>query len=231
MSQQRGGSRGRGGPPRGRASPAPSSTSSRGDRGGRGGGGNFGGGGRGGGDFARGGARGGGPGGGSGFRGPPMPAEIFATGTPAKVDQRLSMDELVKDFGKLRVGPEMPLRPGFGTVGKVNVLRANFFALKLPPKFAVYDYEVAISPKADLRGPRKARIFELLEGSPECAPFRGYIAHDRSGRLVSARQLPQPLTATIKFFEEGAPGPTERSPTYNIEINFTRTLEGREITP
>lgn len=131
----------------------------------------------------------------------------------------------------MRVGPEMPLRPGFGTASKAHVLRANFFALQLPPKLEIYDYEVAISPKADLRGPRKARIFELLEGSPECAPFRGYIAHDRSARLVSARKLPQPLALTIRFYEEGAPGPDDRAPVYNVEVILTRTLAGKDITP
>ena len=214
---QRGGSRGRGGPPRGRASPAPSSSSGRGGGGGRGG------------DFTRGGSpsRGGG-GGGGGFR---NPSEIFAPGTPARVDPRLSMDQLVKTFGNLRIGPEMPLRPGFGTIGKVNVLRTNFFALRLPSNLVVYDYEVLITPNADLRGPRKARILELFEGSPECAPFRGYIAHDRSNRLVSARELPQPLDASIHFIEEGASKPANGAPIYNVEVKFVRTLAMRDITP
>ena len=225
---QRGGFRGRGGPPRGRGSPAPSSYSGsgRGDGGNRGG---FRGGPGGGGP--RGGSRGSG-GGGGGFRGPPPAAEVFAAGTPARVDARLSsLDALVQSFSNLRVGPEMPARPGFGTAGTATVVRANFFALKYSPKLLIYDYEVVISPSSDLRGPRKARIFDLLEGSPECAPFRGYIAHDRSARLVSVRKLPQPLTTTIQFFEEGAPGPNDRSPTYAIEIKLTRTLKANDITP
>ena len=141
------------------------------------------------------------------------------------------MSSLVQSFSQLTVGPEMPLRPGFGTVGKQQVLRTNFFPLRLPKDLIIYDYDVEISPKADLRRPRKARIFDLLESSPQCAPFRDHLAHDRSSRLVSAKKLPQPLQANIQFCEEGETAPRQGAPVYIVDIKFVRALDTREIIP
>ncbi|EKM51081.1 uncharacterized protein PHACADRAFT_165707 [Phanerochaete carnosa HHB-10118-sp] len=125
----------------------------------------------------------------------------------------------------------MPLRPGFGTAGRPQNLRANFFALRLPANLQIYDYEVSITGDKDLRRARKARIFDLLESSPECAPFRDHIAHDNSARLVSAKELPQPLQVTIHFYEEGRSGPGDNAPVYTVEIKHKRTLNKRDIDP
>jgi eukaryotic translation initiation factor 2C len=141
------------------------------------------------------------------------------------------MSSLIQGFSNLNLGPEMPLRPGFGTVGKSQTLRANFFAIKLPANSTIYDYEVEISPKGELRRPRKARIFELLESSPQCEPFRGHIAHDRSSRLVSAKKLPQPLQLNIRFFEEGEAGPRDDALVYIVDVKFVRALNTSEIIP
>lgn len=125
----------------------------------------------------------------------------------------------------------MPLRPGWGTTGREVMLRANFFALRLPKKMQIYDYKVAISPKARLSGPYKARIFELLESSPEIAPHMGYIAHDRSERLVSARELPQPLELSLSYYEEGENGPRDGAQVYTITIELGSQLNTSDILP
>ncbi|THG98015.1 hypothetical protein EW026_g4090 [Hermanssonia centrifuga] len=136
---------------------------------------------------------------------------------------------LVAAFKKEPLTKEMPLRPGWGTVGKPINLRANFFALRLPTKLTIYDYDVSITPKADLRGPRKARILELFEGSPLCAPHLGYIAHDRSERLVSSKMLPQPFSVELPFSEQGAPPPGPNAPVYTVELKFVRALTPSEM--
>ncbi|KDQ09564.1 hypothetical protein BOTBODRAFT_117083 [Botryobasidium botryosum FD-172 SS1] len=219
----RGAPRGRGGPPRGASpgggQPQGGPPRGRGFAGGvvvgtRGGGG--------------GGPRGGGGGGGRGGRAPP---EVFSPGSPARLDQRLSTSsDLVAAFKKLEVKPEMPLRPGWGTVGRTNLLRANFFALKLPKNLIIYDYDVAITPNTDLRGPRKGRLLDLLEQTPEYAPFAGYISHDRGERLVSAKKLPQPSKVSITFFDEGQTGPGDRAPVYELEVKLVRTLNSSDVT-
>lgn len=135
-------------------------------------------------------------------------------------------------FKKLDVGVEMPLRPGWGTLGRPITVRSNFFAVKLPKGMKIYDYEVAFSPKDQAtRADRKARLFKLLEQSPQCSPFVGHIAHDSSARLVSAKELPQPLSIAIRFYEEGEAGPREKSLTITVNIKLTRELESDSLTP
>ncbi|KZT01939.1 Piwi-domain-containing protein [Laetiporus sulphureus 93-53] len=182
------------------ASIAPSMTGSSG--GGRGGGGSGFAGGRGqrgaprGGDFGRGGGGGGGRGGG------PPPGEVFEGAGPAKVDDRLAtIDQLITAFKKLQARNEMPRRPGFGTLGRPQLLRANFFALKTTKK-TIYDYQVVIEPEVQARSENMARIFQSLEEHPEYKPHAGYIAHDRAQRLVSAVKLPQPLSVHVRMEEE-----------------------------
>lgn len=209
----RGRGRGRGGP----GSDVSSTSSRGGPAGGRGGGppGGF----RGG----PGGRGGGGPPGGFRPRGGPPPT-VFAAGTPATPGSHLTdLDNLVNSFRNLQVTPGSPLRPGYGTAGRPISLRANFFSLRLPKKMLLYDYEVKITPD-DVRGPRKTRIFELLEGSPECAPYASFIAHDSSQRIVSTRQLPQPLQVTITYTDPGQTQPATGIPVYTVKVNFVRAL-------
>ena len=131
-----------------------------------------------------------------------------------------------------RSEPEKPLRPGFGTAGRPITLRSNFFKLTLPKNLTIYDYTVDISPKGqDLNGPCKARIFELLESSPECAPHMGYIAHDRGARLVSAKPLPQPLRLTIRYHEQEEQQVPADAKVYTVEVKFIRELNTDTIIP
>jgi eukaryotic translation initiation factor 2C len=178
-------------------------------------------------------ARGGPPGGFRGGRGG-APATIFAGGTAVSLDPRHSdaaLSSLISSLNSIQLNPESPTRPGWGTTGRPITLRANFFALRVPKKFLVYDYEVSITPDKDLRGPRKARIFELLEGSPQCAPHMGFIAHDSSQRLVSTRQLPQPLTITVTYTEAGQTQPATNPLSFVVKINFVRVLNMDDMTP
>jgi hypothetical protein len=107
-------------------------------------------------------------------------------------------------------------------------LRANFFAVRLP-KGPIYRYTVEITPKQAL-GARKARIFQLLERSPLCQPHLGYIAHDKSERLVSARKLPQPLDIQVRYTDyDGVPVPADAM-TYQVSITFLDELKMDELT-
>ncbi|KAI0370698.1 Piwi-domain-containing protein [Pilatotrama ljubarskyi] len=117
----------------------------------------------------------------------------------------------------------MPLRPGWGTLGREGQLRTNFFAVKLPKDAVYYDYEIAISPQAQAKGDRRARILELVEQSPALSEFKQYIAHDRSQRLVSSRQLPQPLSVAVRYLEvDQADDPNAL--TFTVDIKFQREL-------
>lgn len=170
-------------------------------------------------------------GGHGGHSGPPA---LRTQGRTPTISQNLTtgeLDSLIKSFRTMQVAEgDMPLRPGWGTQGKPITLLSNFFALRVPDDFTIYDYEVSISPD-DLRGPGKTRIFELLEGSTECAPYMGHVAHDRSKRLVSSKKLPLPLRIRIPFVEEGVPPPSGGPPVYTVDIKFQRAHGWTDISP
>ena len=72
-----------------------------------------------------------------------------AGGSPANVDARLannSEDQLIASLSSLTLtDTDLPLRPGFGTEGKVIKLRTNFFPVRVP-KGPLYEYDVKITP-------------------------------------------------------------------------------------
>ncbi|TFK35795.1 argonaute-like protein [Crucibulum laeve] len=180
--------------------------------------------GRGGPDRGRGGFGGGG--GGSRGRGAPGGPVIFSETVPAHIPDRLSdknHQQLISTFGSVKLRPERPLRPGYGTIGTPITLRANFFPVTVP-KGPIYDYVVEISPKTDVNR-LKIRIFQLLELSPACQQYLPHIAHDRSQRLVSSRKLPQPLDIAVPFYDDGESGPRPGGRVYTVSIKFDRELD------
>ena len=58
----------------------------------------------------------------------------------------------------------------------------------------------------------------------------GYVAHDRSERLVSAKELPQPLDISVPYCEEGETRPKQGAVVYNLSIVFVRSLDTNELT-
>lgn len=136
------------------------------------------------------------------------PYRIFAPGQPADVDARLkdgTQDALVASFRTLAVGDtDLPLRPGFGTVGTPIKLRANFFPVKVP-KGSIFEYDVSISPTAGTAIRRvKRRIFELAERTADWQRngLKGNVAHDHSSKLIAAKKLPQPLVIRLVYTED-----------------------------
>ncbi|KAJ7764554.1 argonaute-like protein [Mycena maculata] len=236
------GDRGRpgGGPPRGggqfRGNSPDRGRGGGGDRGGRGGlvanprGFDRGGGGGGGGGRGRG-----------GFGGGREQGGVFAADRPANIDQRIADNSdkaLVASFKNIRLNPnELPLRPDFGTVGKAIKLRANFFPVRIPAA-SLYEYDVAISPTAGTASRRvKKRIFQLAEASPQWAAhngqaMRGSAAHDFSAKLISAKELPQPLAIRVPFYDEDETPPARNSKAYKeytLTITFTLTLDSQAL--
>lgn len=132
-------------------------------------------------------------------------------------------------FKRMAIRDEMPLRPGFGTLGKPQTLRANFYAVRITKRI-IYDYEIAISPKAQAGAQRRARILDILEQHPQYAPYVGHVAHDRSQRLVSAVKLPQPLSIQVRYTEEGETVPRENPLVFTVDFNFVRELDNNDMT-
>ena len=172
---------------------------------------------------------------------------IYPPNQPVTLPPRLtdgSQEVLIERFeeegGKLA---ELPLRPGYGTIGAEINLRANFFTVKLP-KGPFYDYSVTITdvtPKSvddggikgkgkarssgdptNIKSPIKRRIFEILDEDQLFEPYRSFIVHDYSQRIIAAKELPQPLQLTIVFREdaEEEKEPEKKKPLYEVTIQF-----------
>ena len=103
-------------------------------------------------------------------------------------------------------------------------MRANFFVVHLP-KDTIYDYNVKIMP--DHGKDVKERIFQLLERHPKISAHTRFIAHDKTERIVSVRELEQPLEVVIDHTDEGAPPTTARP--YKVEITFRERLDPQQL--
>ena len=123
----------------------------------------------------------------------------------------------------------MPLRPGWGTAGVPGAVRANFFAINWPQDAVYYDYEIAFTPSGQAKGDRRGRIMQLVEQSRQFRQYVPHIAHDGAQRLVSAKELPQPLEIAVKYIEEendNDPNALE----FTVEIKYQRELETKLLT-
>ena len=68
---------------------------------------------------------------------------------PAEIDPRLGgggLNQLVQGLSKLKLqggGGELPVRPDFGTLGRVVKLRSNYFPVQKFPQY-LYEYDVKV---------------------------------------------------------------------------------------
>lgn len=155
---------------------------------------------------------------------------MYTPATPATPNPHLAeLDTLVSSFSILQPIPEAPLRTGFGTTGSPINLRANCFALRVPQQMQLFDYSVQISPYTS--GLRTARIFQLLEVSLECAPYADFFAHDSSQRIVSIRQLPQPLNIQITYTGPDQINLAAEAPVFSVKVTFVKRLDLDEMVP
>lgn len=154
---------------------------------------------------------------------------IFKDGSPATVQPHLSdesLGSLISTLSPLRGAPKRPVRPGFGTLGIPIKVRANFFAVKIKEGQKFYEYNVDISgPRTKIPSGMKNRLFELLELHPDFDGYNPFIAHDRSAKLYSAKQLPQPLVLDIKYFDEHKEGPEPNADEYRVELEFVKEYD------
>ncbi|KAH9038041.1 Piwi-domain-containing protein [Lactarius deliciosus] len=152
---------------------------------------------------------------------------IYKADQPARVDARIeSADELIPRLQGLGPTKEHPPRPGYGTIGRAIVVRANFFAMDLI-RDTYYEYVVDISPVSHSRKPTahvKSRVLTLFERSPKALPYIHKIAHDGAQRLVAAERLPQPLQGVVKYFDDEDSKPRQDADSYTVSVQFTGEL-------
>jgi len=135
----------------------------------------------------------------------------------------------VASLQSLKLNPnDLPHRPGFGTAGTAIKLRSNFFPVSFSSSKPFYEYNVIIHPVAGTAIRRvKRRIFQLAEQSTDWANFglRGVVAHDYSSKLVASKELQQPITVKIQYFDEDESGPKAGGKEYTLTIEFIQILD------
>ena len=147
----------------------------------------------------------------------------------AEIDSRLSdesQEQLIDAFNAINIAhDEMPLRPGYGTLGTPVKLRSNFFPIRVP-KGPLYEYDVQISPSPGTSKRIKRRIFQLAEISTEWAQagMKGFVAHDHAARLISAKELAQPLYIHTRYWEEDEE-PTPNDKEYILTLTLVMIIE------
>lgn len=128
---------------------------------------------------------------------------------------------LEKMRGEVGIRYDRPIRPGFGTLGEPVTLVANFFAVKIT-KSLIYTYRVKVEPTRNAKDVQR-RLLLLLEQSNNQAwqSVKSFVAFDGRETLVSAKELPQPMQISVRFFEEGqTPGPN--LPEYTVSLELLR---------
>lgn len=140
---------------------------------------------------------------------------------PSLVDDQLLMahdQALVKMRREVGTQFERPIPPGFGTLGWPGTPLANYFAMKIANPF-VYEYDVRVRPHGRVKDVYR-RLIELLDHTNNQAwdSLKSSVAHNGADKLISAKELSQPLQMSIKFFEEGqTPGPN--STEYSLTVS------------
>jgi eukaryotic translation initiation factor 2C len=119
---------------------------------------------------------------------------------------------------------ERPIRPGFATYGNPVTLVANFFAVKIA-RPVIYTYRVKVEPARNARDVQRRLLLLLGQTNDQTwQSVKSSVAFDGRETLVSAKELPQPVQITVRFFEEGqTPGPT--LPEYTVSLELLRKWE------
>ncbi|KAG1824825.1 uncharacterized protein BJ212DRAFT_1476107 [Suillus subaureus] len=146
---------------------------------------------------------------------------------PQQVSQRGEADELLhsheqaldKMCCEVGIQYEWPIHPGFSTYGEPVALVANFFAVRVTNSL-IYMYHVKVEPTRNAKDVQH-RLLLLLEQTNEQTwqSVKSSMAFDGRETLVSAKELPQPMQITVRFFKEGqTPGPN--SPGYTVSLEL-----------
>lgn len=134
----------------------------------------------------------------------------------------------INSLRSIALGPgDLPVRPGLGTVGRQITLRANFFPVRLP-KIPLQEYDVDLRPGGNSIARRlKRRIWQLAEQTAQwqAAGMTGTVAHDHSSKLISARQLPQPLVIQVNYTEEDEDAARGPGKEYTLTFNYVQQID------
>lgn len=142
-------------------------------------------------------------------------------------------DGLIEKMKSVRTGPrgpdELPLRPGYGTVGTKTLVRANHFPVAIP-QTTLYKYDVAMVPEIKIKRMKK-RVFQLLEASA-LGKIKHLIATDYAKTIITPSRLSIPddkLQVEVTYYDENQGAPTENSKKYIVTIQLVQQIEPSDL--
>lgn len=124
---------------------------------------------------------------------------------------------------------ELPLRPGYGTIGVKTLVRANHFQVTIP-QTTLYKYDVAMVPEIKIKRMKK-RVFQLLEASA-FGKIKHLIATDYAKTIIAPSRLSLPddrLQVEVTYYDENQAGPTEKSKVYMVTIQLVQKIEPSDL--
>ena len=161
---------------------------------------------------------------------PPVAADV------TKAENALVAARKGLSLGRLSLsdGPQMPTRPGYGTLGNKVILRTNYFQVMLSNKdFQLFRYAVEVTPRP---GPIRKwrRAFELfIQDAPCLAGLRHAVATDSKATIITTKKLDlgpdDRASYSVPYYEAEELGPDPEKPSLTFKIQYVKALSVQEL--
>lgn len=173
-----------------------------------------------------------------------QPPGLFAAESPASIDTRLQNDTQNQVLATLKslslaekerqlAGEVLPVRPDYGTEKLKDIkLRTNYFPV-IVPEVPIFEYGVAITPighQKAIGAGKKRRIFQLAEQTKkwnDCGLKD--VAHDHIAKILSAKELPDPITIEVDYYGEDEERPPPNPEKFAVVITKLRELALQDL--
>ncbi|KAI9759043.1 MAG: hypothetical protein M4579_002632 [Chaenotheca gracillima] len=131
-----------------------------------------------------------------------------------KAEDKLVAKVKAQPLAGLSMTSKMPPRPGFGTMGRPIVLRANYFQILPDPDLQIFRYNVLVSPELKAARKRKRAFQLLIATAPFLAKTRPAVATDYRSMLITTKELNlgPGQKHRIDYFDEEEAGPNPDRP-------------------
>ncbi|SLM41349.1 Stem cell self-renewal protein Piwi [Lasallia pustulata] len=161
---------------------------------------------------------------------------------PVAANVTQAENSLVAARGKLPLGklslsdkPQMPYRPGYGTLGSKVILRTNYFQVMLSDKdLQLFRYAVEVVPEPGPARKRK-RAFELfIQNAPFLTGLRPAVATDNRATIITTQKLKlgsdDRASYIVPYYEADEEGPDAQRPVnLTFKIQYVKALSVQEL--
>ena len=138
----------------------------------------------------------------------------------------------IKESMSRKSGGELPLRPGFGVMGREVLLWTNYFKLVSDSDLVLFRYSIEISSEGVGRTPagKKAKRVVQLLLEEHLQPYQNDIVTDFRSNLISRNELEiweEGYLVTYRAEDEDDPAPNAKQ--YRVRLHSTGLLTVSEL--